>query len=603
MVCEKLSMVFDFIGATNNVIAQYSGIDASLVSRIKSGSRTVKMNSVSITKIADGIYMFCDDRNIIASFCSIFGGSPSNSREDTVKEFIIWLFEGAEKPDADYAPKRKPAPFSDMSSKLDKMMRLTDISNIRLARTTNVDSSYISRIRNGLRTPKSNIELIRNISSALADRIAEQNKFKEAAKLMTLPEELIAGNSVLREELFRWLCDTDSESLFPAAEMLLDRIEAFSPDTRLPMPDIPAIMSEANGDTTPLYRGTDGIRRAVIRFLSDAAKNGKNELWLYSDQSMEWMVGDDEFRLKWFALMAECAKKGVKIKIIHNIDRSISEMMAAITSWLPLYMSGVIEPFYCAKNTDERFSHTLFLCRGKVCINACHVRGHEDNGYYEYCTDGEKLSFFAAEYRDLLKASKPLVRLYSDDSVMTALNESSSEDESIVRESLSLATMPKKLLLSILDRAGITGVERERITENYKIQKNHFEAALKSGYVHELIPIIRNGRIFADIADGICYTPSELTAHIKNILRLMDKYANYRVYILPEAPFANMCVMTDNNRVMVLKTKNPRISFVFTHPLMLNAFQNYIAHLKSTCEQDKNTARNILKQHVNKKSA
>lgn len=40
------------------------------------------------------------------------------------------------------------------------------------------------------------------------------------------------------------------------------------------------------------------------------------------------------------------AEKGLKLRIIHNIDRSLSEMMLGLESFIPMYMTGQIEPYY-----------------------------------------------------------------------------------------------------------------------------------------------------------------------------------------------------------------------------------------------------------------
>ena len=596
MVSEKLQKTLDFIGATNSDIARYAKLDTSLVSRIKSGSRKVSINSRTMVKIANGIYMFCDDKNMIRGFCSLFGGRITESREESVNKFLMWLYEGAENETYAYKPQKTTRPSVNISSKLDKLMTLTDTSNIRLARTINVDSSYISRIRNGLRTPKSNIALMKNISAAITDKIITQNKAEEAAALMGVPCELIFSSENPADEIFAWLCGTDRDDFIPAAEILIDKIESFSISGAAPPADIP--FEAENIPVSDVYRGTEGLRQAVMRFLSDTISSDISELFLYSDQDMSWMVGDEKFRSVWLTLMDECAKRGTKIKIIHNIDRNLNEMISAITSWLPIYMFGTMEPYYCTKRTDDRFSHTIFLSRSRACIRAQHVRGYEGDGFYDYFTDTERLKFISDEYDGLLKISKPLVRLYGADYAVIP-DRSAASDECTVRESLSLATMPYDLLEAILKRNGIPRDKQERIKKIQNAEKNHFFAALKNGYVHELIPQFGSMTEFPCAAlDSIYYTPSELSRHIKNILDLMDEYANYRIYLLPEAPFTNIRLTVDSEDVIASRIKEPRMSFVFSHPLVRSAFDNYVSQLRERCDKEKNAVRKILRGYI-----
>lgn len=100
----------------------------------------------------------------------------------------------------------------------------------------------------------------------------------------------------------------------------------------------------------------------MLRFLSDAARLG-GELWLYSDEPMGWLTDDPQFKANWAFLMLSCLKARVKIRILHNINRGVEEMVAAIRSWLPLYMSGLIEPYACRKPKDPRFFRTMFTPR------------------------------------------------------------------------------------------------------------------------------------------------------------------------------------------------------------------------------------------------
>ena len=111
--------------------------------------------------------------------------------------------------------------------------------------------------------------------------------------------------------------------------------------------------------------------------------------------------------------MNECVKKGIHIRIIHNIDRGLVEMTDAIINWLPLYMSGMIESFYCIKPGSGRFSHTIFLNPGNFCIEAAHVIGMEAAGIYRFHTSGELLSQSKGAFDKLMEMSRPLVRISS----------------------------------------------------------------------------------------------------------------------------------------------------------------------------------------------
>ena len=57
-------------------------------------------------------------------------------------------------------------------------------------------------------------------------------------------------------------------------------------------------------------------------------------------------ASEPEFPKKWMYGMALMLKKGLHLNQIHNLDRSFDEMMLGLESWIPMYMTGQISPYY-----------------------------------------------------------------------------------------------------------------------------------------------------------------------------------------------------------------------------------------------------------------
>lgn len=209
-----------------------------------------------------------------------------------------------------------------------------------------------------------------------------------------------------------WLMNPgDNEDIeIQAAQSILEIFEDFSPESGIQLPTYDEIMvGEAVEADRDIYVGIKGIRSAVIRFLSSVIEAGADVIYLYSDQNMKWMVSDRAFLIKWAVFMRECVNKGTRIRIIHNIDRSLTEMTEAIRSWLPLYMSGMIEPYYRDKRGNETFSHSLFLCPGLCCVSSAAVSGTESGALYHFYEDDEQLAYSERAFNELLSGAKPLL--------------------------------------------------------------------------------------------------------------------------------------------------------------------------------------------------
>ena len=593
------------IGASNKDIAFFAGVDRSGISRIKSGNRIPKPSSISTVKLINGIFLFADEKNEMKKLMSAVSCTGRNPSPDEIKQHILqYLYEGyREQPVKLKTQKpRKIVSFHSYGTKLDAVMNATDFSNMNLARMLHIDASAVSRFRNGLRTPKSNPKLTNEICECLFRRALQLDRMGELLELAGIPKNMISNEDECFERFSRWLCDFETENDSAVVEKLLENISSFSVDAKIPLPSLSeAAPDDILTDTKNIYYGTQGLRCAVIRFLGNALKNKVKELWLYSDQNMDWMVRDINFRLKWAALMLECVKSGIKIRIIHNLNRDINELTEAISSWLPLYMSGMIESFYCTQKGKNTFSHTIFLCPGFACIEGLHVAGHEGNGLYRYDTDKNILETYKDSYNTLLDKSKKLVWVYRGQEQEKVY---AGTEVSAISNTLSLATMPKKVLNSIIERNGLDGNAKAEILSEWKNKKKLFEDALRKGFVHECITVaddetLFSGKVPVDLRNGsFTYTLQEYKEHIINVISLSESHSNYRFYALPENPFTNTNIIFSETSVAVTRLIPPQITFTFSHPAMCEAFLGYANHLKEQYKQDRITVRRLLERYI-----
>ncbi len=105
--------------------------------------------------------------------------------------------------------------------------------------------------------------------------------------------------------------------------------------------------------------GLIALRRKVSLILK---RHDSGALWssdLFSDMPMSEMAKDPDFPKKWMFGMAMMLKKGLHLHQIHNLDRSFDEMMLGLESWIPMYMTGQISPYYLKGVQNSVFLHFL----------------------------------------------------------------------------------------------------------------------------------------------------------------------------------------------------------------------------------------------------
>ncbi|MDD6848491.1 MAG: hypothetical protein PUD53_06975 [Oscillospiraceae bacterium] len=79
-----------------------------------------------------------------------------------------------------------------------------------------------------------------------------------------------------------------------------------------PLPFETATEKTALSDNQPLYHGMAGLQTAVLRFLGNVIERKEKDLYLYSDQNIDWITTDKSFQQKWMSLMIQCVTNGVQ---------------------------------------------------------------------------------------------------------------------------------------------------------------------------------------------------------------------------------------------------------------------------------------------------
>lgn len=580
MFSQKLDMLMNELDANNAEIAARAGFDRTNVSRFRNGIRLPEPSSKSVKKLVDGIYIYACDHDRIDRVCSMTGCEQGASDEDIRLAVLRWLYDGecsAKEPlrlRRSASSSKQKQSGSTFGTRLTDAMRFADISNISLSRMLSVDASLISRYRTGLCMPRSDSGSVDRIGSILFRRIRKYGRISELSELMQLK-----ADSINEKRFTDWLFDFDTQA--PAEETavarLLEIFEAYDPDkVVIPGSKIDTRDVILNDDRSQ-YMGVKGLRDAVVRFLMMAEESESKELMLYSDQDMSWLTESEEYRTCWASMMARCIKKGIRIRIIHNIDRDLDEMNMAIKSWMPLYMSGMIEPYYNDMSRDGRFFHTLFICRDVAAIEALGASGAEDNGIYHFYTDHDSIGACIATYDRLMDNAEPLVRTGSPD-MRTVYN----GDVSIIRNTLSIGTMPEELVSDFGDES-LREIWETRNRAMLNILKDHefYEYAALA----DVAELNEGSAGVEKYARGIRmnYTREQYELHLENILRLTDEYERFHFGILPGVMLKDMTIVLGDSFVEIIYDKLPEFAISFTHPLLLRAFKSFTDRLHRLC--------------------
>ena len=604
MFAERLNIVMTALGLSPLTLAREMNCDRSNIDRLCKGTRVPRRDGKSARRIVEALYSFADDAGQTSVLVQTVSCEEASSGAQIREALMRWLFAGeaSSAPLNDKTEKQQSARV--FGQKLNAVMELLGLSNARLGNLLHLDSSYISRFRSGKRFPAANPRLADSLCGVLLELAAEQHLTPGLASLMQAPETALSQKDAALRTFRDWLFDVAPEDPSPLVAGMLDQIGSISEIGQLPLTFEEAAPVEILAESDGVYFGQAGLRRAVLRFLGSVVQQKPETLLLYSDQNMEWMVADPFFRTQWSTLMALVVTGGTKIRIIHNIDRDLTEMAAAIRSWLPLYPSGMIRSYYNKAPNRGLFSETLFLCPGFASISGANVRGTEAaSGLYRYDTDKSVLAAQEAAFRAMLENAGELAHM--EQAAGTGrFGEESVTSLTVLGNTLSLATMPEETLLSALDRAGADDDTRVRLLSLRRERAAVLDRTAHSGFLHELIPLpsreaLLSGGVLMDLPGlSVAYTPEEFAAHVKNVLALSVEFPQYRFFPLPEPVFPELRVLISEQTVSVVRLRPPALAFRLSHPDLCRAFVSFAEGLKTQHKQDRLAVKLELEQYL-----
>ena len=312
---------------------------------------------------------------------------------------------------------------------------------------------------------------------------------------------------------------------------------------------------------------------------------------MYSDMPMREMAKDPEFPKKWMFGMAMMLKKGLHLHQIHNLDRSFDEMMLGLESWIPMYMTGQISPYYFKNAPNDVFLHFLKVS-GIAALSGEAVAGYHSDGKYYLTKVKREVEYYRKRAEEMLKNAYPLMEIYRSErknelnAFLLADTKTAGKRRSIL-SSLPLYTISSKLLDRILTRNNINAELKEKIKEYAKTQRQRIKIILENERIEDEIPdfvqenftksppMLELSGIFCE--EDIPYNEEEYTAHLKESMAFAEQNPNYTLKCSTAHAFHNLKIIIHEGQwVMVSKGKTPAIHFVIRHPKLRSAIECFI---------------------------
>ena len=565
---EVLNKYLKELDCSSKKLSNESGLSESVISRYRSGERTPLKNSEQLNKLTNALFNIAKD-----------SGKNKYTFDKIVSDFNSVLTSD----DFDYTT---------FSNNLNTLITSLNINTHEMSKYIVFDASHISRIRYGKARPSNPIEFSNKICSYILNRYKNPDDINNLMMIIGCKKSDLS-NEKIYSTLFNWL----TSEMVPVKSQVSDflhHLDLFNLDDyikvikfdELKVPSIPFYKAK-----TKHYYGIEGMKQGELNFFKGTVlSKSKEDIFMCSDMPMEDMAKDIEFGKKWMFAIAMCLKKGHHLNIIHNLDRPFNEMMLGLESWIPIYMTGQISPYYLSNLKNNVYNHLNYVSAAAALSGEC-INGFHNKGMYYLTTNKNEIEYYKEKSDLLLKKAKPLMEIYRENNIKE-YHLFLKKDENIVCDrtryisSLPLFTISDELLIKILKRNKLT---KEEINKIIKYKNNEFKymnSILKKNKVFDYIYVIKENDFISDtpslllnnlfIDKIINYTYKEYIEHLKLTNEYAKNNKNYNVLTEKDKTFKNITItILKNNHVIISKNSNPTIHFVIKHPKLVAAIESF----------------------------
>ena len=567
--CGKLNEYIASISCTAKELCALSGISEATLSRYRSGERVPELGTKGFDGLCTGIAQIAESK------------APNLTYEKIKEEFCSCS-------DFDSTDKEL------LRKNFNTLISALSININRMCRYINYDVSTVFRIRNGTR----NLADFEGFSSAVASFIAEE--MKSPSELAVLAELLgcstneITDQSAVYTTVKKWLVK-EKQQKPDTIGVFLNRLDEFSLNEyikvikfdELKVPTVPFQLPSSR-----TYFGIEEMKESELDFLkATVLSKSMSPVTMYSDMPLKGMAKDADFSKKWMFGMAMMLKKGLHLNQIHNIDRSFDEMMLGLESWIPMYMTGQISPYYLKGIQNGVFHHFLKVS-GSAALTGEAIAGYHSDGKYYLTKSRKEIAYYEKRAQELVANAYPLMEIYRSDkeNELNAFLLSDSDKPGKRRSILStlpLYTADRELLKQILKRNKISEERQKNILEYVEAQKLRVIKILETKTLEDEIPIVTKDEFAAhpqvlELSGIFCetditYSYEEYMSHLAMTEEFAASHSNYKLLKDSTPAFRNLQILIHEDQwVMVSKSKAPAIHFVIRHPKLRKAIENFI---------------------------
>ena len=566
---EQLNKYIEQLDCSSQELSTASGLSSAVISRYRNGERTPRIKSKQLEQLADGLYKISCDKKIDLTKDSVY-----NILSSTLNDIII--------------------DFEQLSKNFNEIVSTLNINIAELSRFIGYDASFLSKIRTGNISPSKPKDFIETVCNFIVTKYKSENDKQSISLLIDCSIEELDDNNNYLNKLIEWF-STNSSPTPNYINDFLKNLDSFNLNEYIKAihfdeMKVPFVPFYKSGSKT--YYGIEEMKKGELDFFKATVLSKSTEnVFMCSDMPMEDMAEDIDFGKKWMFAIAMTLKKGLHLNIIHNLDRPFNEMMLGLESWIPIYMTGQVSPYYLKGFQDSVYCHFNYVS-GTVALTGECINGYHNKGKYYLTSSKADVDYYKTKAACLLKKANPLMEIYKAESknAFTAFMSQYSKlngNRRRILSSLPIHTLSDDLLSKILKHNKIPTEDIENIKKSVQENRKMMDSILEANKFDDEITQISkedfdSTPLTLSLSDSfyenkIYYTYEEYMEHLKLTKEYEKNNKNYSLITNSYHAFKNIQILIfENNWIMISKDTSPSIHFVIHHKKLRDAIENFI---------------------------
>ena len=502
------------------------------------------------------------------------------------------------------------------------LLSIFDISNVKLSRAINVDTSLVNRWVNDKRTPSYRTDYIEKISEYISSCML--NSFQE--------QHL--------NELFTEVCEDGKVEITTEEKIkkILFQSQGYSIECRK------NVIEESNTASVNTYNNSDflinlsskdqiiiGYKNVLHTSISllestPSPKNDNDTIYISFNSDM-YISNYFHDLIDFRNAILKTINKGWNIIFLLKMNNNINNIANFIDFALPFINTGKFHPYYF-KKYDFYYAYEEFVVIPKIGA----ILGFPNNFYSEiesalYFKNKIAIDIFKNRFDTIIiNHTKPLVKYYELDSAFNYYNYLAEHEDVIgnrilYKRDLSNLILPEDLYKKLLQRKNLKTEEINISLESYKRRSKAFLSNIYRYKYTDIYHIdcinnlIRDRKLFLymyDKIEEINLEIEDVVKLLKNIITLLNKYGNYNIAFTSQdsnniiGDYILYCVIKERSAVMVETYKHPKntpkVRLSIDEPILVKAVEVYLEELIdqiAPINKDRYEIKNWIENQIN----